>query len=159
MIIFSNILKQTAKLFGSSILASVIFARLLNAITYSKPLVYMVLLLASLLLFLFICNRISFSLHNNTQSIYEYMITSIVPLILYIIAASILYHYRLSSIYIWFFLPTRFLEPVMRNNEKISFIVTYLVMFLIIIRVPVTQYFMLKNAEPDQALDETEQES
>ena len=155
---FSNILKQSAKLFGSSILSSVIFARLLNTITYSKPFVYLMLLLASLLLFLFVCNRIFFSFYNNTQNIYEYIIASIVPLMLYILVASILYHFRLSSVYIWFFLPTRFLEPVMRNKEKISFIVTYLIIFLMIIRVPITQYFFLKNAESEQTLDEAEQE-
>ncbi len=154
MYMFARIFKQTTKLFGASILASSIFAGLLNNLIFTKPLVFTMLLLASLILFLYIYRGICFSLLTLTENPHEYILASIIPFVIYIASASVLYFFRLSEIYIWVFLPTRFLEPVFHSHEKFSFAATYLIMFLIMIRYPIKAYTSIRAMEEAEALEE-----
>lgn len=142
MYILSNTAKQTLKLFIASIICSVVFTCIINVEeVFSKKVVCMILLLASMLLFSYINVHILTGLFYSADSAPEYIIPVTVSFTLYICAASALYCFRhtgseISSIYNCLFLPTRFLEPLLRN-EKLSFTAAYVVMAVISVIVPI----------------------
>lgn len=142
MYILSNTAKHTLKLFISSIVCSVVFTCIINVEeVFSRKVVCMILLLASMLLFSYINIHILTGLFYSSDSALEYVIPVAVSFVLYICAASVLYCFRhtggeISGIYNCLFLPTRFLEPMLRN-EKISYTAAYILMAVISVIIPI----------------------
>lgn len=111
MHIFIRAIVETIKTFVVGCICSVIFSLMIyNDLAISDSFVCLVLNTIALFLFLHIhfVNWTGLFVESRTKS--EYFIPAITAASVYIIASSLLY-LRRFSLYMWFFLPTRFLEP------------------------------------------------
>lgn len=124
---------HSAKIFAASIICSVVFYLIYQRTSRTlQPIAHFLLFLASLVLFqgahMLFCRSSFFS--TNKPS--EYFGVSVSAYALFIIAASVLYALRLSEIYNFIFLPTRFLEPI-TVSPTLSMVVAHLVSFAVIV--------------------------
>lgn len=138
----SNITKRTAieilKVFVFSAISSTMFAFLIYKDSImADGLLCTFLNTASLLLFLFLEYKSWSKLYETSESMSGYFVPCISALVAYIIVSVILYSIRFS-LYMWTFLPTRFLEPQLPwEIAWVSVAVSYLLMAFIIFMTPI----------------------
>lgn len=137
MYIFTKILLCTAKLFVSGAIASLIPALLLSSSDAASlsPTVAFLLMTLSLLLFVFIFRRHSVHLYDEAYTTAEFVVPTLVSYAIYALVAATLYALRISSVYNWFFMPTRFLEPV-SFSPVVSFIVAHIISLVSVLIIP-----------------------
>ncbi len=137
MHIFIRSIVETIKTFVVGCICSVIFSLMIYSdLAISDTIVC--LILNSIALFLFL--RIHFTnwsrLHVEARTKKEYFIPAITASTIYIIVSSFLYSKR-YKLYMWFFLPTRFLEPKLNiDYAVVSVVVAHALFFLLAIFTP-----------------------
>ncbi len=132
MYVFRQSLIEICKTFLASIACSVVFALMIyRESALPSKLICLVLNGAALLLFLYI-NYFNWSrLCRRTYSAVEYYVPTLAAILVYIAITIVAYLNRIGF-YMWLFLPTRFLEPMLnRDYAFLSVCVTYLAMFAV----------------------------
>lgn len=132
MVAFKNTVAHLSKLIASSIICSVVFLALTDRVnSATQPIAHFLLLCASLLIFqglhIFFCR----SLASYCSKASEYFIPALAAYGVYLVCAVGLYALRLSRIYNYLFLPTRFLEPV-TVSQTFSMTVAHIISFAVI---------------------------
>ena len=134
MEVFKNTVTHLSKLTASSIICSVVFLVLTERVNLAtQPIAHFLLLCASLIFFqglhVFFCR----SLASYCSKASDYFISALSAYGVYLVCAVALYALRLSGIYNYLFLPTRFLEPVTVSQTfsmTVAHIVSVAVIFL-----------------------------
>lgn len=139
-------LKQTLKLFAASVICSLLFVRFYDA-AYTKPLMGFILLLASMLLFVFVCDKLFTTFFENSEGYIDYLIPSAISFVIYVVAAFVTYTLDFQFIGNLLFLPTLFITPLL--PETTAYLLSYLIIFLIIIKIPVMQYYYERQNSED----------
>lgn len=137
MYIFTKTLACTAKLFVSGAIASLIPALLLSSSDAASidSTVAFLLMTFSLLLFLFLFRRFSVRLYDEAYTTAEFLVPTLASYALYALVAALLYILRLSTVYNWVFMPTRFLEPLL-FRPTVSFIVAHTIVIASVLIIP-----------------------
>lgn len=137
MYILSRTLIQIVKVFSIGILSSLLPTILIFNVDIinTNALVCFTLLVISLFVFLFVYRKNQKKLYEDSFNFVEYIIPSLISYGLYALTATTLYIFRLSGIYNWIFLPTRFLEPIV-SPAYISFIITHVMSLFIAVSIP-----------------------
>ena len=137
MYIFSSTVFQALKVFLTGIAASLIPAALMlgrASLSENKAAAF-VLITASLFIFLFLHRLTMTRLFDESFSAADFWIPALVSYALYALTAALLYAFRLSGIYNWLFMPTRFLEPVV-SKPYVSFIAAHALALCTTLSVP-----------------------
>lgn len=139
MYILSRTIIQVLKVFLIGVLSSFVPAMLIFNIEVinTNSLVCFILLVISLFVFLVMYRKNQKNLYEDSFNILEYVIPTLISYGVYALTATILYIFRLSGIYNWIFLPTRFLEPIV-TPVHISFITTHVMAFCIAVSIPIS---------------------
>lgn len=139
MRIFIRSIIEIVKTFVIGIICSVIFALMIYSdLAISDSFVCLILNTAALFLFLYI-QFISWSgLYEESSSPREYFIPALSAFSTYAAVSSYCYIQRFS-LYMWFFLPTRFLEP--KLNDEFAYLTVIVAHVLLLILVFVTPIF------------------
>ena len=120
MHIFIRSLIETAKIFAIGIVCSIVFAlMILTDFAITDAFVCLILNSVALFLFLYIQYRNWSKLYRQSATRLEYFVPSLTAFAVYAAVSSVLYSRR-YSLYMWFFLPTRFLEPTL--NAEFAYI-------------------------------------
>ena len=92
---------------------------------------------AAFMLFLYAFYLNLSKLDNNSFSTSEYFIPALVSVVMYTVVTAYFYMKRFMF-YMWFFLPTRFLEPWLNKDfAYLSTVVVYVSMLIVVIITPV----------------------
>ena len=128
---------ETLKVFLFGIICSVIFSLMIyRDSALPNPVVCLILNFSSLMLFLFITFKSWSRLYLDCFTPAEYFIPTLVSFTAYTLVSGISYHNRFFM-YMWLFLPTRFLEPMLKSGyDYVSFIAAQLAMFALIFLTP-----------------------
>ncbi|MBQ9736998.1 MAG: hypothetical protein IJV86_01160 [Clostridia bacterium] len=129
---------EILKIFLSSTICSLLFYSLISkeaAIT--EPFICFFLNTASLLLFLFLVYRSWARVYDNSNNALEYFVPTITSFVVYVLTSVALYSVRFF-LYMWIFLPTRFLEPQLAFSiAPLSILVTYALMAVLLFATPI----------------------
>ncbi len=138
MQILIRTLIEILKTFALSIACSVVFALMIYSdLAMGDAFVCFVLNSAALVFFLYFLHAGWLKLYDDSNSKICYYIPTLVSTVLYCIVSAIAYKYRFSM-YMWTFLPTRFLEPRLNIDYAfISVLLTDLLIFSIVFVTPV----------------------
>lgn len=128
---------ETVKLFLIGIVCSIIFSLMIyRDSALPNSFVCFILNLTSLFLFLFLVFKSWSKLYLDSFTASEYFVPTLISFSIYTIVSSILYHKRFFM-YMWLFLPTRFLEPMLANGyDFVSFIAAQVILFVLIFATP-----------------------
>ena len=138
MYIFRQSVIEICKTFLSSIAISIVFAFMIYRKT-ALPNAFVCLVLngAAFMLFLYAFYLNLSKLDNNSFSTSEYFIPALVSVVMYTVVTAYFYMKRFMF-YMWFFLPTRFLEPWLNKDfAYLSTVVVYVSMLIVVIITPV----------------------
>ena len=138
MHIFIRSIWEIIKTFLTGIVSSVIFALMIySELAISDAFVCLVLNSAALFMFLYI-HFINWSrLYEESSISAEYFIPTLSSFAIYAAVSSYFYSKRFS-LYMWLFLPTRFLEPKLPvQYAPLSVVVAHILFFLLIFLSPV----------------------
>lgn len=128
---------ETLKVFVFGIICSVIFSLMIyRDSALPDAIVCFILNLASLLLFLFLVFKSWSRLYLDSFTAAEYFIPTLSGFAIYTAVSAFLY-YNKFFMYMWLFLPTRFLEPLLKSGfDYVSYLVAQLIMFALIFLTP-----------------------
>lgn len=128
---------ETLKVFLFGIICSVIFSLMIyRDSALPNPFICFILNFASLVLFLFMTFKSWSRLYLDSFTAAEYFIPTLISFAIYTLISGFLYHNRFFM-YMWLFLPTRFLEPMLKTGyDYVSFITAQLTMFVLIFLTP-----------------------
>lgn len=138
----SNIIKKSVyeilKIFLSSTICSLLFYSLISKkVALVDPFICFFLNTAALLLFLFLVYRNWAHVYNNSFSAFEYFLPTVTSFVVYVLTSAVLYSARFF-LYMWIFLPTRFLEPQLTSTlAPLSIWVTYALMAVLLFVTPI----------------------
>ncbi len=137
MHIFIRSLIETVKTFAIGIVCSIIFAlMILSELAITDAFVCLILNSTALFLFLYIQYRNWSKLYRQSATRLEYFAPSLTAFAVYAAVSSVLYSKRFS-LYMWFFLPTRFLEPKLNAEfAYISVVVAHLFLLVLVFITP-----------------------
>lgn len=141
MYIFTRSLIETLKTLLISIVCSVIFALMIyRDSALPNSFVCTILNTASLLLFLYLHYLNWSKLYENSYSPSEYFVPAITAFSIYAAISSFLYAKRFF-LYMFLFLPTRFLEPKLNSDFAfVSVVVAHVLFFGLIFMTPPLMY-------------------
>ncbi len=141
MFIFMRSLVETLKTILISMVCSIVFAIMIYRDTaLPNTFICTILNTASLLLFLYLHYVNWCKLYENSYSPAEYFVPTITSFSIYALISSFLYAKRFF-LYMFLFLPTRFLEPKLNSNFAfVSVIVAHILMFFLIFMTPPLMY-------------------
>jgi hypothetical protein len=110
---------------------------ILSDMALADPFVCFILNTASLLLLLYLHFMNWTILFEESTTALEYFIPALSAFFVYALTSAFCYHIRFS-LYMWFFLPTRFLEPKLNSQyAHLSFLAAHALLFLVIFIVPI----------------------
>lgn len=124
---------ETIKTFTIGIVCSVIFAlMILSDMAITDAFVCLILNTAALLLFLYL-HFVNWSkLYDESLTAAQYFIPTLIAFALYVAVSSYCYSIRFS-LYMWTFLPTRFLEPKLNSDYAFVSVIVAHILFLVLI--------------------------
>ena len=148
MYILTRSLIETLKTLLISIVCSVVFAIMIyRDSALPNSFVCTILNTASLLLFLYLHYANWCKLYENAYSPAEYFVPAITAFCIYAALSSVLYATRFFSlsggslVYMFMFLPSRFLEPKLNSDFAfVSVIVAHVLLFGLIFMTPPLMY-------------------
>ena len=128
---------ETLKTFMFGIICSVIFSLMIyRDSALPNAFVCFVLNLASLLLFLFMVFKSWSKLYLDSFTAAEFFVPTLSSYAIYTAISAFLYSKRFFM-YMWLFLPTRFLEPMLTSGyDFVSYIVAQTAMLVLIFLTP-----------------------
>lgn len=137
MYLFRRSMIETLKTFIISIICSVIFSLMIyRESALPNSFVCFVLNLASLFLFLFIQHKVWSKLWIEAYTLSEYYIPALTSFAVHTLVSGLLY-YNKFFLYMWLFLPTRFLEPkLMTGYDFVSYVAAQFIFFILIFITP-----------------------
>ena len=141
MFIFMRSMVETLKTLLISIVCSVVFAIMIyRDSALPNSFICTILNTASLLLFLYLHYVNWCRLYENSYSPAEYFVPAIAAFSIYAAISAFLYSKRFF-LYMFLFLPTRFLEPKLNSDFAfVSVIVAHILMFSLIFMTPPLMY-------------------
>ncbi len=141
MYIFRQTVIEIGKTFLASILCSIVFAFMIYRDT-ALPYVFVCLVLngSAFFLFLYIFYRNMTKLFEKSFTASEYLVPALCSVAAYILVTVPLYTKRFMF-YMWFFMPTRFIEPWLNSRfAYLSIIVAYFAMLIVVAVAPMLDY-------------------
>ncbi len=131
---------EICKIFSFSTVCSTVFALMIyRASASSNVFISFVLVIAAALLFLYLCYANWSKLYERTYSPSEYYIPAISAILVYAAVSSLAYLKRFI-LYMWIFMPTRFLELKLNSDYAyLSVLTIYLALLTVIFIIPVMQ--------------------
>ena len=138
----TNIIKKSIfevlKIFLSSTICSLLFYALISKeAALTEPFICFFLNTAALLLFLFLVYRGWARVYDNSNNAFEYFVPTVTSFVVYVLTSVALYSVRFF-LYMWIFLPTRFLEPQLTSAlDPLSIWVTYALMAVLLFATPI----------------------
>ncbi len=141
MYTFRQTVIEIGKTFLASFLCSIVFAFMIYRDT-ALPYVFVCLVLngSAFLLFMYVFYRNMSKLFQNSFTASEYFIPALSSVAAYILVTGFFYMRRFMF-YMWFFMPTRFLEPWLNSTfAYLSVVVAYAAMLVVVVVTPLLDY-------------------
>ena len=138
MYIFKQSIIAICKTFLSSVAISIVFAFMIYRRT-ALPYVFVCLVLSgsALALFLYAFYLNMSKVDEKSFTAREYLTPSLLSVATYALVSGYFYMKRFMF-YMWFFMPTRFLEPWLNSTfDYMSILVVYLSMLIIVVITPI----------------------